>query len=128
MSTIRRKWNRGMIENNAYSSFSVPCHDIANVVEFAPYDWCPTLLAVGTNSRVSIYQCVFDQEVGINHHDFYACITVWLWDNLRFKPILLFFLISSIKNHCLSHPLTDCKNLTTLFFHIFKAYSGYMLM
>lgn len=51
-----------MIENNAYSSFSVPCHDIANVVEFAPYDWCPTLLAVGTNSRVSIYQCVFDQE------------------------------------------------------------------
>ncbi|XP_063403553.1 nucleoporin Nup37-like [Mytilus trossulus] len=51
-----------MIENNVYSTFSIPCHDIANVVEFAPYEWCSTLLAVGTNSRVSIYQCVFDQE------------------------------------------------------------------
>ena len=89
-----------MIENNAYSSFSVPCHDIANVVEFAPYDWCPTLLAVGTNSRVSIYQCVFDQEVGINHHDFYACMA------MRQFKILADSLVFSYKFHQKSLPLT----------------------
>lgn len=58
-----KNYTRGMIENNTFVNFSVPCHDIVNFVEFAPYEWCPTLLAVGTSSRVSIFQCVFDQEV-----------------------------------------------------------------
>ncbi|XP_060072849.1 nucleoporin Nup37-like [Ylistrum balloti] len=43
-----------MSENSA--SFTIPCHDIVSVVEFVPFEWCTNLLAVGTNSRVTIYR------------------------------------------------------------------------
>ncbi|XP_061169212.1 nucleoporin Nup37-like isoform X1 [Saccostrea echinata] len=50
------------MEQSSASTYNIPCHDIVNTVEFCPYDWCSTLLAVGTNSRVTIYRCRFINE------------------------------------------------------------------
>lgn len=44
------------------NTFSIPCHDIVYAVEFSPYEWCSSLLAIGTNSRVTIYSCNFEEE------------------------------------------------------------------
>lgn len=44
------------------NTFSIPCHDIVYAVEFSPHEWCSSLLAIGTNSRVTIYSCNFEEE------------------------------------------------------------------
>nr|XP_022293867.1 nucleoporin Nup37-like [Crassostrea virginica] len=47
------------MEQNASVSYCIPCHDTVNTLEFCPYECGSSLLAIGTNSRVSIYCCRF---------------------------------------------------------------------
>ncbi|KAL5011130.1 hypothetical protein ScPMuIL_013435 [Solemya velum] len=42
--------------------FSIPCHDIVYSVEFSKFEWSSRLLAVGTTSRVTLYDCQFQDE------------------------------------------------------------------
>ena len=39
---------------------TIHCQDAVSSVEFAPYEGCHELLAVGTSSRVSVYRVVFE--------------------------------------------------------------------
>lgn len=48
-----------MIESNKYRELEIPTEDITYVVEFCNTETSSQLLAVGTGSKVSVYQCKF---------------------------------------------------------------------
>ncbi|KAK3098313.1 hypothetical protein FSP39_018312 [Pinctada imbricata] len=58
-----------MDETTTECFHSIPCHDIVYIAEFAPYEWCASLLAVGTKSRVSVFQYLNEPEYGITEED-----------------------------------------------------------
>ena len=48
-----------MKEENQKCTYKIPCSETVQCVEFSPFEWSCNLLAVGTQSGVSIFSCRF---------------------------------------------------------------------
>ncbi|CAH1800102.1 unnamed protein product [Owenia fusiformis] len=53
--------------NTKAASFTIECHDIAQVVEFSPFEWSSQLLAIGTTSRVAVVNCSLKEDGDLQH-------------------------------------------------------------
>ena len=54
-----------MPENgNLQSHYTVECHDIVEKVEFCPFEWSADLIAIVTQSRVTVGTCSFQDDPG----------------------------------------------------------------
>ncbi|XP_005109199.1 nucleoporin Nup37 [Aplysia californica] len=51
-----------MKEDSQECTYTIPCEDTVQCVEFSPFEWSYQLLAVGTSSGVSVYSCRFQEE------------------------------------------------------------------
>jgi len=51
-----------MMMGDSNNCHIIPVHDNVSAVEFSPFDWSSSFLAVGTNSRVIVYNCKFKEE------------------------------------------------------------------
>jgi len=51
-----------MKEENQKCTYKIPCSETVQCVEFSPFEWSCNLLAVGTQSGVSIFSCRFQEE------------------------------------------------------------------
>ena len=50
--------------DNIQSHYTVECHDIVSAVEFCPYDWSADLIAIVTQSRITVGTCSFQDDPG----------------------------------------------------------------
>uniref|UniRef100_A0A0B6ZMA5 Nucleoporin Nup37 n=1 Tax=Arion vulgaris TaxID=1028688 RepID=A0A0B6ZMA5_9EUPU len=51
-----------MTETKPSSTYTIPCSDTVQCVEFSPFEWSCQLLAVGTPSCISVFSCRFQEE------------------------------------------------------------------